>query len=293
MKIILYLMNEKGKLTLEKICEYFSPQIIGAVISSRDHKVKNDYFNEIQDICLNQKIIFYDRNENINIYIDDDVFCLAVGWRWIIPRDHKLIVFHDSLLPRYRGFAPLVNALINAEREIGVTALFASSEFDRGDIIAQKSLSVSYPITISQAISAIAPLYQALAIEVVQAIIQSGSLIGMPQNESDATYSIWRDEDDYHIDWNNDSDAIVRFINAVGYPYLGAFSWINDEKVYILEATVIDDIALELRHVGKVIFHDGDTIIVIARQGLVKITKMTDCNGNNLLPLSHFRVRLK
>jgi methionyl-tRNA formyltransferase len=53
---------------------------------------------------------------------------------------------HDSLLPKYRGFAPLPNALINGEREVGVTALFASEEYDMGDIVCQRRLAVEYPM---------------------------------------------------------------------------------------------------------------------------------------------------
>ncbi len=290
MKIVLYLMNEKGKMTLEKICEYFGAKTIVAVISSRDQNVKNDYYDEIQNICFNQKIAFFDRHENISI--NDEIFCLAVGWRWIITPSEKLIIFHDSLLPKYRGFAPLVNSLINGESEIGVSALFASNEYDRGNIIAQKCLPITYPIRIEEAILKIAPLYQTLAIEVVEAI-QKGSLYGVPQNEIDATYSIWRDADDYHINWNEDAATIVRFINAVGFPYTGAFSLMNDEKVYILEAIEMADIQLELQHPGKVIFTEGDFPVVIAGQGLVKILKMIDGNGHNLLPLKYFRIRFK
>ncbi len=73
---------------------------------------------------------------------------------------------------------------------------------------------------------------------------------------------------DYHIDWNDSSENIVRFINATGYPYAGAFSWIDDCKVNILDGIVINDIKLEQRHVGKVMFVDGYSPIVIAAIGL-------------------------
>ena len=50
-------MNEKGKKTLEAICNNFKIQIIECVISSRDENVQNDFYNEIQEICLTNKII--------------------------------------------------------------------------------------------------------------------------------------------------------------------------------------------------------------------------------------------
>jgi methionyl-tRNA formyltransferase len=71
---------------------------------------------------------------------------MAVSWRWLI--DHpaeQLIVFHDSLLPRYRGFEPLVTSLVNGETRIGVAALFGASEFDTGDVIVQSATASRIP----------------------------------------------------------------------------------------------------------------------------------------------------
>lgn len=290
MNIVLYLMNEKGKATLENICEYFQPSIIRAVISSKDHNVQNDYYHDIYDLCTKYNISFFDRHEKPTF--DQQAYFLAIGWRWLIEPKDNLIIFHDSLLPRYRGFAPLVNALINGDLQIGVTALFAHEQYDTGDIILQKSLTISYPITISQAITKIISLYQILAIEIILAI-QTNSLKTTPQKHEDATYSIWRDEEDYHINWNESADKIVRFINALGYPYTGAFSWMDGNKVFIMGASEVTDVKLELRHVGKIIFIDEDAPVVIAGSGLVKITKMINSNGHDLLPLKNFRVRFK
>ena len=74
---------------------------------------------------------------------------MAVSWRWMIKHPkNKLIVFHDSILPKYRGFAPLVNMLINGEKEIGVSAIFGADEYD-SEIISEKT-TISYPIKIQK-----------------------------------------------------------------------------------------------------------------------------------------------
>jgi methionyl-tRNA formyltransferase len=52
-------------------------------------------------------------------------FNIAISWRWML-KVSNLIVIHDSLLPKYRGFSPLVNMLINGEDTLGVTVLFAT-----------------------------------------------------------------------------------------------------------------------------------------------------------------------
>ena len=106
-----------------------------------------------------------------------------------------LIVLHDSLLPKYRGFAPLPTALINAEPYVGVTALFAkekSDEYDRGDILGQRKLAVTYPARIQTVISAISGAYADLVIDIWRRIHAGVKLTGTPQNEAEATYSLWR-----------------------------------------------------------------------------------------------------
>jgi len=284
-------MGEKGFYTLKSLCSNFKASIIKAVVTSRDPNMKNDYYDEIILFCKKHDINFIDRINDSGEF--DKEHRIAISWRWIIPSHQKLIVFHDSLLPRYRGFAPLVNALINKEEEVGVTALFASHEYDKGKIIAQKSLSISYPVTIAETISKIVPLYQKLAIETVSRLLNNTLGEGIKQDEEKATYSIWRDDEDYFINWNDSAENIVRFINAVSSPYLGAYSLIENEKVRVLEAEVYNDLNLELRHIGKVVLVDELYPVVIAQKGLVKITKLLDMDNKSILPLRKFRIRFK
>ncbi|GJM73207.1 hypothetical protein HMSSN036_54230 [Paenibacillus macerans] len=157
-KIVMFLMNKKGYLVLENFIKKYGIDPIDIVIISRDPNVQKDYYLEIKNLCLKSGIKVLDRLEN-NEFTFNNQIAFAIGWRWIINNIDQLIVFHDSLLPRYRGFAPLVNALINKEAQIGVTALFATADYDKGDIIAQESLTINYPIKIEDAITKIADLY--------------------------------------------------------------------------------------------------------------------------------------
>ena len=119
----------------------------------------------IHDLCEKEQIKWVDRSCKPII---DSAYSIAIAWRWLIPIEthNTLIILHDSLLPKYRGFAPLVNMLINHEPSIGVTALFANEEFDRGDIICQKSDSVVYPIRIDEAIEKVSKLYVEIVLDI-------------------------------------------------------------------------------------------------------------------------------
>ena len=202
-------------------------------------------------------------------------------------------MFHDSLLPRYRGFAPLVSALVNGDEHIGVTALFASDEYDKGPVIGQEAVHIAYPITISQAISRILPCYEKLAVDITQRLLQNEA-ISYPQDETLASYSLWRDDEDYFVDWTWDAKRIQRFVDAVGFPYKGAATTIDGQLFRIRECEALPDVNIENRDVGKIIFSTDGLPIVVCGNGLLKVQRLTlDGSEACVLPLPRFRTRFR
>lgn len=285
-------MGYKGLKVLEALEENFTADFISEVICSRDINIEHDYFDEIKLFCSQKKIVFKHKSEFTKCKTP---FSFSIAWRWLIPlNENKLIIFHDSLLPRYRGFAPVVNALINKEKKIGVTALYASSSFDEGRIIEQSSIQITYPLKINDVIKKITLNYIELVLKISQKISTGKNLPSIVQDESKATYSIWRDEDDYLINWNDSAHDIQRFIDAVGYPYRGAKSFIEGECVRILDSEVYKDINLEIRHPGKILLIKNDFPVVICGSGMLMIKNIvSEKNKNNLLPLTKFRTRFQ
>ena len=197
-----------------------------------------------------------------------------VGWQHLLPIvTSTTIVFHDSILPRYRGFAPTVTALIKGDHEIGVTALVPNDMVDSGPIVAQRTVQISYPITIQAALEKQAALMIDIAIGIVEQW-QRGSLKSTPQTESSATYSVWRDDADYEIDWTRSADTVERFINAVGHPYAGARTTVGGRDVIrIVEVMAIPDIHFEIRDVGKIWKLENGRPTVICGTGMLKIER--------------------
>ena len=225
----------------------------------------------------------------------DSAYSIAIAWRWLIPieANNTLIILHDSLLPKYRGFAPLVNMLINHEPRIGVTALYANEEFDRGDIICQKSICVKHPIRIEEAIEKVSKLYAEIIVDIFVSLSKGNLITATKQEESEATYSLWRDEKDYYIDWNRDAEYIQQFVYSLGYPFKGAATIINGETHRVLDCEVVDDITIENRCAGKVMFMRNGQPVIVCGKGMIKITKMEDENGNAALPLKKYRTRFE
>jgi methionyl-tRNA formyltransferase len=186
----------------------------------------------------------------------------------------------------------LVNTLINGDTRIGVTALFASKEYDKGDIIDQKFTEIQYPIKISSAIEIVSNLYVTQCSDIVQQIIQSEPILSHPQNEKEATYSLWRNEDDYEINWSYDAEYIQRFIDAVGFPFRGASTFFDHQKIRILDASCVHDVTICNRDVGKVIFFENGFPVVVCGKGLLKINEaIYDKDQSSLFPLIKFRIK--
>jgi len=287
-KIGLFLMTEKGLEVLRTFIANVGHEHVAFVVSARDGNVKNDYYDNIWALCEKHGIKFHDRTSKT---LPDADYTFAVSWRWLFKNNSHLIVLHDSLLPKYRGFSPLPTALINKEKYVGVTALLADKEFDTGEIVGQRKIKIHYPVKIQQIIELISREYGKLVVDVALSVIAGKKLSRRKQNEKAVTYSLWRDQDDYCIDWSKDSSCIKRFVDAVGYPYAGAKSLLEGNTVRIMDATVEPDVKIEDRAVGKVIFmRDGFPLVVCGR-GLLKITQLTDDKGKNLLPLKKFRSR--
>ena len=286
-------MNEKGYFVLQKLILNQKNDCIEYVVTARDKGVTKDYCNDIIDICKANNIAIYIRGENP--IRNDAYYAAAIGWRWIInDRKIKLVVFHDSLLPKYRGFAPLVNMLINGEEEIGVTAILAEEEYDAGNILIQKKKKISYPITIEEAINDIKYLYYEAVSEYIELLNGKEEIVGIPQNEALSTYSCWRDEKDYQIDWKTyNSDKIERFIDAVGFPYKGARTFINGIPICVVKAKshagyVVEDAK---SNIGKVLFVKDEHAFVVCIEGVIEVIEAYYLDGNSIYPLAKFRSR--
>ena len=289
-KLTIFAMTEKGYAVVSSI---FSacPDEIEAVVAARDKNIANDYFEEIEDFCGKNKIPFHKKSDSWPTRTE---YAIAVSWRWIIhDGPSHLIVFHDSLLPRYRGFNPLVTALIHGDTKIGVTALYATAEYDRGDIISQSVSTISYPIRIEDAIKTILVNYQELAIRIAESLVREEAPVGIPQRETDVSYSLWRDEEDYFIDWTQSATTLRRTIDASGSPYKGSASTIEGKVVRILKAEALDEVSIANRVCGKIIFIHDSKPVVVCGEGLLRIDELVDESGHSLLPFHRFRIRFR
>ena len=170
---------------------------------------------------------------------------VVIGWYYMIPSTLRALAasgcvgIHGSLLPRYRGGAPLVWAMINGETETGVTLFHFADGVDDGDIVAQRAFEIGSHDTIATLLAKAEVASLELVSEYIP-LLASGDAPRIPQDHTDATTVPQRSPADGQIDWSWDAARIDRFIRAQTHPYPGAFTMVGGKRVRIWAADVED-----------------------------------------------------
>jgi methionyl-tRNA formyltransferase len=141
---------------------------------------------------------------------------------------------HGSLLPKYRGRTPHVWAIINNEKETGITAHKIDRDCDTGDIIRQIKIEIEENDTGASILAKYESLYLSL-IESVLSDIKSNKVNAVRQDHTMATYFGKRTPEDGRIDWNWQKERIRNWVRAQADPYPGAFTFYEQSKIIIDE----------------------------------------------------------
>ncbi|MBP6124126.1 bifunctional UDP-4-amino-4-deoxy-L-arabinose formyltransferase/UDP-glucuronic acid oxidase ArnA [Providencia sp.] len=147
---------------------------------------------------------------------------------------------HGSLLPKYRGRAPINWALLNGESETGVTLHKMVAKADAGDIVAQEKVAITETDTALTLHAKVREAAEELLNKTLP-LIEAGSYKSVAQDESQASYFGRRNADDGLIDWNRSAKDVDCLIRAVTDPYPGAFTYLGARKMIIWRARVLDD----------------------------------------------------
>ncbi|MGG1311293.1 MULTISPECIES: methionyl-tRNA formyltransferase [Cohnella] len=134
---------------------------------------------------------------------------------------------HGSLLPRYRGGAPIQRSIMNGERVTGVTLMYMAEGLDTGDMIAKVEVPITDEDTAGSMFEKLSEAGAALLAEWLPRLVD-GSAPRIPQDESEATYAPNLTRDDERIDWNRTAREIFNQVRGL-YPMAGAFTYLNGE----------------------------------------------------------------
>lgn len=155
---------------------------------------------------------------------------------WNMP-PKGTINLHGSLLPHYRGAAPINHAIINGEKESGVTTFFLKHEIDTGDVIMAEKTAIEHNDTAGDLHDKLMNIGAGLIVKTLDAIA-SGSVTEQPQPMSDdLKHAPKIFKEDCKIDWNKPAEQIYNLIRGLS-PYPTAFTFLNDKTLKLFKAEV-------------------------------------------------------
>lgn len=185
-----------------------------------------------------------------------------------IPK-RAIVNVHYSLLPRYRGAAPVHWAIVNGEKETGVTVQHLAKKLDSGDIILQEKVTISPDHTAGTLSAKLTVVGAELLIKALRQL-ETGTAPRIPQDESRATYARKLTKEDGEIDWSLSAAQVVNRVRGMN-PWPGAYTFFREkERCTMLKLVTVKAILQGAGSHGQVLIAK-DRLVVAAEDGSVEL----------------------
>ena len=282
--------TERGYRFLEKLMA-LSPTSDFSVVSFREENHEPPFLDAIRQLTLANGARFL---ETRNVGKVGAAFCevdtmdlmLVVSWRYLIPssvfRSPRMgsFVFHDSLLPEYRGFSPTVWAMINGASHTGVTLFHMGDDMDSGDIVDQQIIPIGADDTVAMVMERTTRAYLDLLERNLCGLL-TGTSPRVPQDHARATYTCKRLPEDNRIDWRKTTGDIYNLIRAVSHPYAGAFTTLSGSLLRVWAAQQLTEYRYYVGSVpGRIVeVWPGKGCVVLTGDGALLLTQVQSEGG--------------
>lgn len=206
---------------------------------------------------------------------------------WGMPRLGTFNL-HGSLLPKYRGAAPINRAIMNGETKTGVTTFFLNHEIDMGDIIDSRSIQIGENENVGSVYDRLMHLGADMVIETVKNI-ENGTLQSKPQPEGEFIPAPKIFKEDCRIDWHRSARDVHNQVRGLS-PYPAAFTTMTDaadkkQDIKVFETRIAPDMET-LLNPGQVLI-DGKRLFAATSDGIVEILEVQP-SGKKRMPASAF-----
>lgn len=286
MHLVLLCATRRGCHFLQKVTELL-PNADLTVFSFQEESWEPPFLQDIREYSLSKGFQFFETRQvekkSFSQFWESSTIDLmfVASWRYLIPKRiysrSRLgtFVFHDSLLPEYRGFSPTVWAIMHGQDHTGVTLFEITEGTDAGDIVDQKVVPIGPDEPIAAVIENVTQTYLALLERNLEAL-SKGTAPRRPQNHQSATYTCRLFPEDHRIDWTASSAAIYNLIRAVGVPYPGAYTQLGGQEMRVWEAKRVSSGRKYIgRIAGKVVeVLPGEGSIVLTGDGSILLTQV-------------------
>lgn len=273
--ILVFAYHDVGYECLDFLIE--NDENILAVITHKDDPNEEIWFRSVAKLAAKNSIpVYAPETVNTNSWIEqirtwqpDIIF--SFYYRNLLP-DAILSIprlgafnMHGSLLPKYRGRAPINWAVLHGETETGVTLHHMARKADAGDIVDQEAVPIGREDTAFDVFKKATAAARKVLTRQIEAI-KAGKAPRIQQDESKASYFGGRKPEDGKIDWSKSAEEIYNLIRAVTHPYPGAFTSVEGKKLLIWWAKPRTDPG---GTPGRVL--SGEPLIIAAGVGALEI----------------------
>ncbi|MFD5901081.1 methionyl-tRNA formyltransferase [Streptomyces microflavus] len=303
MRVVMFGYQTWGHRTLQALLDSEHDVVTVVTHPKSEHAYEKIWSDSVADLAEKHGIPVIIRNRPDDELVDrlkevaPDII-VANNWRtWMPPEIYNLPVhgtlnIHDSLLPAYAGFSPLIWALVNGEPEVGVTAHLMDEELDAGDIVIQRSVAVGPTDTTTDLFHRTVDLIAPVTTEAL-GLIASGQTEFTRQDRSKASFFHKRAEEDIRIDWTWPAQDLERLIRAQSAPYPSAFTFHKGQRLEVVSAVVSEG-----RYggtPGRIFYREGDGVVIVAgadartgRNHGLAITRVRTGDGRELPATEYF-----
>jgi methionyl-tRNA formyltransferase len=299
MKLAVFAYQDVGYECLDFLVQ--SRADICAVVTHADDPKEEIWFRSVADLARRRELpLYFPENPNAADFVDTirraaPELIFSFYYRRIlsnallsIPRLGALNL-HGSLLPRYRGRAPVNWAIVNGETETGVTLHYMVEKADAGDIVAQRRVAIAFEDTALTLYRKLTRAARELMAETYPLLV-GGRAPRTPQDHRLATKFGGRRPEDGRIDWRRPAVEIYNLIRAVTHPYPGAFTFLRGKKLFLWKA------AIE-RHdgnaaAGGILSFDDDGLRVAAGEGVLVLQQL-QLERDSEMPAAHFAAKYR
>ena len=195
------------------------------------------------------------------------------------------INIHGSLLPKYRGAAPINRAVINGEKETGITFMFMGVKVDAGDIIFQEKIDISPDETCGELYYRLSTLSAETLPKFLEKI-KSRKIERISQDIKLVTFARKMNKEDGKIDWSDKGEKVYNLIRGTT-PYPGAFTYYKGKKLKITRARFLDNYQDKMNTIfpkpGSVVMIKKDSILIsTGDKGIIRILKLIPAGSKEL-----------
>ena len=199
---------------------------------------------------------------------------IVAAYGLILPKDvleiptHGCLNIHASLLPRWRGAAPVQRAIAAGDKETGITIMQMDEGLDTGDMLLKLDTPISADDTGGSLHDRLAEMGGKAIVQAMERLAK-GDLTGEVQNEAEANYAHKLSKEEGHIDWSRSAQEIERLIRAFN-PWPGTFTDLGEQRIRIHQASALKQGSD--KGPGTVIARERDGVDVACGTGTLRIT---------------------